>query len=145
MNLFPRLAGIVLTSALLASALAAQEPTLQLEGYAPLQGKFFTEGKAAKVSLKSATMTKLVVTYRPASKVAQTDTLTATGGSVNWTPKAAGLVKLDAYYGADKPVTDVVSVAFAHWFTSGLVVMFVAGVLLFGGAFVSIRALLSRD
>jgi len=118
---------------------------LKLEGYDPEHGKFFREGQPTTISLEGATMTKLVVTYRPASKVSDEDTLEATDGKVTWTPKAAGLVQLDAYYGAKKPVTDVVSVRFAHWFTFGLVVMVVAGVLLFGGAFVSIRALLSRE
>ncbi len=139
--------------ALETQAEASKTPKLILEGYDPTAGKFLVEGQEVRVRVEGGTLTKLTVVYRPKSKVEAKEELgvESADGSLRWAPKDAGLVSLSAEYqtssgkAAEDPVGMLVSVAFASTFTMGLLVMAFAGILLFGGAFVSIRALLRGE
>lgn len=84
----------------------------------------------------------LFVTYRPNSVVAQRDTIRVGGfNSVRWTPKRAGVVRLALPGGANQNV----SVRFTEAPLSGLLILIGAGLILFGGAIFSMRALLSGE
>ena len=82
----------------------------------------------------------LFVTYRPNSVVAQRDTIRIGGfDSVKWTPRKAGVVQISLPGG----VSQNVSVRFTEPPMSGLMILIAAGLILFGGAILSMRALLS--
>lgn len=82
----------------------------------------------------------LFVTYRPNSVLAQRDTIRIGGfDSVKWTPKRAGVVQIALPGGASQNV----SVRFTAPPMSGIAILIVAGLILFGGAILSMRALFS--
>lgn len=81
----------------------------------------------------------LFVTYRPNSVVAQIDTIRIGGfDAVKWTPHRAGVVQLATPGGGSRNV----SVRFTELPLLGLGVLIGAGLILFGGAILSMRALL---
>ncbi len=80
----------------------------------------------------------LVVTYRPNSSIARVDTLVGTRA---WTPRQAGVVKLQAPGGEAQSV----SVRFDRTPASGLFVLIGAGLILFGGAGFAFRKLFEDD
>ena len=81
----------------------------------------------------------LFVTYRPNSVVAQHDTIRIGGfASVKWTPRRAGVVQLATPGGGNRNV----SVRFTELPFVGLAVLLGAGLILCGGAVLSMRALL---
>lgn len=82
----------------------------------------------------------VVTTYRPNSAIPIVDTL-AVGGfaSVRWTPERAGVVRVSVPGGPSRNL----SVRFAALPVSGIVVLIVAGLILFGGAGWAMRMLLS--
>ena len=80
------------------------------------------------------------VVYRPGSVAADTVVLRAEGTTLTFTPTAAGVVNVSA--GDD---AKALSVRFASTPISGLFVMIAAGLILFGGAFFALRALLAQD
>ena len=81
----------------------------------------------------------LFVTYRPNSVVAERDTIRIGGfDSVRWTPKRAGVVRIALPGGAGQNV----SVRFTEAPMIGLAVLVGAGLILFGGAVLSMWALL---
>lgn len=82
----------------------------------------------------------LIVTYRPNSSIPIEDRLlTNEQGSAAWTPRYPGVVALAT---PDGP-TQNVSVRFLTTPWSGVVVLTLAGVILFGGIVVSFRKLFS--
>lgn len=87
----------------------------------------------------SAPADYIVVTYRPNSIVAQRDTIRIGGfESVKWTPARAGVVRIGLPDGAAQNV----SVRFTGIPLSGLLILIVAGTILFGGAVFAMRKLL---
>jgi hypothetical protein len=77
----------------------------------------------------------ITATYRPNSEVAEIDTvgITDAGGKVTWTPSAAGIVTLAAQENEGISCELTVSVRFRRIPVPGLVVMLLAGMILFGG------------
>jgi hypothetical protein len=82
------------------------------------------------------------IEYRPNSQVVRYDTLRATqpATTFEWTPRKAGVVRLSTP-GASRNV----SVRFAGLSGSGLAVMIVAAILLFGGATFAFRILFKDE
>ena len=130
--------------ALITAALPAQETKAwSLEGYDASKGEFYVEGKEARLRWLGPATAKLSAVYRPESEVPESEALTPDAeGRVSWKPKTAGLVQLLATLDDKSTVKALVSVRFASTFSIGLVVMVLAALILFGGAFFSIRALL---
>lgn len=90
----------------------------------------------------SAPVDTVLVTYRPNSAVARRDTIRIGGfESVKWTPAQAGVVQIRLTDGTAQNV----SVQFARLPLSGVLVLLVAGCILFGGATFAMRKLLSDD
>ncbi len=83
----------------------------------------------------------LLVTYRPNSGIAYEEVVLASGGTATWTPSRAGVVALATPAGASQNV----SVRFDRTPMSGLIILILAGIVLFGGAGFAMRALLSDD
>ena len=124
----------------------AQEITLTAADGAQLE--FPVEGKPCRVA-SFGDAVALRVTYRPNSKTIEAVTLTPTAaGDFEWTPKAAGLAMLELVPSEAEDAKAIakktVSVRFDGLSVVGLFVMIFAALFLFGGAFISIRALL-RD
>jgi hypothetical protein len=124
-----------------------------------LESKFPTVGKAEAVTLTGAddpAALRLRVVYRPNSETSVKKTLGAfdAEGRISWTPKAPGLTVLEAIRpdGKDKSGKDKfksvtklkVATCYARTPVRGLVVMILAGILLFGGAAVSLWMALRR-
>ena len=131
----------------------AQDEKFQLDGYAPAEGLFWVEGVQARFRHLGDPALRLKVVYRPNSKVARgVQVARGAEGWVTFVPEAPGLLRLAAYevVGVDDKGEEkhkeldkkVVSVRFAGAGLLGISIMVLAGILLFGGAFVSIRALL---
>jgi hypothetical protein len=80
----------------------------------------------------------LRVTYRPNAQTASQEELPARGGELRWVPRDAGIVELQALAldAAEAPAmaTARVAVRYGGFPASGLLVMSIAGLLLFGGA-----------
>lgn len=116
---------------------------LALAGLAPTAAAQYTlsaprlyVGEPVTVTLPQAVQA-LEVTYRPNSSIATTETLTPAGGlTVEWTPTQAGVVRLSSAAAGGQNV----SVRFQETPTSGLLVLILAGTILFGGAaFASVK------
>ncbi len=77
----------------------------------------------------------LAVTYRPNSEVSHVDTLGRADetGVLMWTPQDAGIATLSAAVGDAAPCELIVSVRFRGIPVAGVIVMVVAGLILFGG------------
>ena len=84
----------------------------------------------------------LILVYRPRSSVAERDTLRADAPTTTfqWVPEEAGVVSIVTPAG-----TKNVSVRYPGLSTSGLIVMVIAGGLLFGGAAFAFRLLFQED
>lgn len=82
---------------------------------------------------------ELLVTYRPNSGISVSETVPVSGTAATWTPSRAGVVALATADGATRNV----SVRFDETPISGLLILIVAGLVLFGGAALAMRALLS--
>jgi hypothetical protein len=85
----------------------------------------------------------LRVTYRPNSQTSHQETLPLVGGRLEWTPRDAGIVRLEVL-GADQSQLHSrnVAVRFGAFPASGIAVMVIAATLLFGGAALSMFLLL---
>lgn len=80
----------------------------------------------------------VTVTYRPGAISAVTESFGPSGAVFEFTPDRAGVVSVAA-----GEATQSLSVRFQSAPLSGLLVMIAAGLILFGGAAISMRALLS--
>lgn len=82
--------------------------------------------------------TLLIVAYRPNSSVVRRDTLRAAAptDAFEWTPARAGVVALSTSTGSRN-----VSVRFRTFSWRGLIVMLLAGAILFGGVVFAFRVL----
>ena len=116
--------------ALLAAPAAAQD-VVSVEPAAPVRGE------PVRVTF-SEPVDSVTVTYRPGAVTARTETFTPGATSFEFTPRRAGVVAVAAGDAATS-----LSVRFTRAPLPGLLVMIVAGLILFGGAAVSMRALLA--
>lgn len=104
-----------------------------------LPEKYPVEGKPTTITL-SQPVDEITFTYQPAAPIARTVTLKTNGAmQVPWTPERAGIVSIKA--GAEQKD---VSVRFAGTPVPGVLIFLFAGLVLFGGATVCLRALFAR-
>jgi len=115
---------------LLAAPLAAQS-VVSVEPAAPVRGE------PVRVTF-SEPVDSVTVTYRPGAISARTETFTPGAASFEFTPQRAGVVSV-----ASGSASKSLSVRFTKAPLPGLVVMILAGLILFGGAAISLRALLA--
>ena len=115
---------------LLAAPLAAQD----VVSITPEQP---TRGEPVTVTF-SEPVDSVTVTYRPGAITAHTETFAPGAASFEFTPTRAGVVSVAAGDAAQS-----LSVRFRGAPISGIIVMVLAGLVLFGGAAVSLRALLA--
>ncbi len=96
-------------------------------------------GEAVTIQLESPA-SKLIVAYRPNSSVVRRDTLIMKEPTTTfeWTPATAGVVALST-----PAASRNVSVRFRGFSWSGLLVMLLAGLILFGGVIFAFRVLFS--
>jgi hypothetical protein len=97
-------------------------------------------GEAVTISLDQPE-TQVVIAYRPNSSVVRRDTLRSDGptSEFSWTPQKAGVVALST-----SSASRNVSVRFEGFSYPGLVVMLLAGGILFGGVIFAFRVLFSK-
>lgn len=87
-------------------------------------------GEPVEVTLPSG-VDSLMVTYRPSSSISRTEIIPVGGAPVvEWTPAQPGVVRLAAEDGSAVNV----SVRFQQIPAAGVVVLLLAGTILFGGA-----------
>lgn len=122
---------LLLLAAFAAAPLAAQE----IVGVTP---EIPVRDEPVRVTF-SAPVDTATVTYRPGAITATTETFTPGSATFEFTPSRAGVVSV-----AGGDATRNLSVRFQSAPTSGVLVMLFAGLILFGGAGVALRALL-RD
>lgn len=143
---------LLVWSGILLTPVAGQGRKLQIQGWVA-DRPYLVEGKATEIrgGPEQGRLASLTVIYRPGSKVeSKPESVTVTSdGTATWIPRAPGLAKLIAKIepaGGGEPIEheEIVSVRFETAISFGLFVMVAAGLILFGGAFLSIRALLRR-
>ena len=122
---------LLLLLVLLAASASAQD----VVSIAPDQP---TRGELVTVTF-SAPADSVLVTYRPGAVTATTETFTPGTATFEFTPSRAGVVSVSAPGGGSQSL----SVRFAGTPLSGLLVMILAGLILFGGAGIALRTLLS--
>jgi hypothetical protein len=137
----------VLTATLLA-ALAAAAPAAAVEiviaSDSPLRGEpvavTVTDGGAPVAGAR------VEAHYRPNSQTASREELAPTGadGRTEWTPHLAGIVTLAVLdpEGGAPPASVNTAVRMGYFPASGIAVMVIAGLLLFGGAAIGMTMLL---
>jgi hypothetical protein len=127
-----------------------------IQGHEDAKGTvFLTQGERYEVTgpLKlegAAQLQKVEFEYRPGSKVARRKSLEAESPGVYLlTPEEPALGKVIATYqnpdSSHQKLQRSVAIRFDSTLPLGLIVMIVAGIVLFGGASLSIRALLNQD
>lgn len=119
-------------AALLLPALASAQGTVSFSTDPVVQGQ--------PVTLRfSEPADSVMLTYRPNSDLASTDAVALGGATAyEWTPREAGLVRITTPGG----VAQSVGVRFTGLPVSGLLVLVVAGLVLFGGAAFALFTLL---
>ena len=132
------LLGVIALATLAAPAAGAVEIALS-DDY-PLRGEPVT----VTLSGDDATAVRaLRVTYRPNSQTLHEETLAVAAGAVEWTPRDAGIVRLEALDGDQAALqTRNAAVRFGRFPAPGIAVMSLAAALLFGGAALAMVALL---
>jgi hypothetical protein len=113
----------------------------QLQANIQLSDETPVKGESVAIQLDEP-VSQVIVTYRPNSLVAKTDTLRQEEPQqlFSWTPKWAGVVSLSTESSSKN-----VSVRFAGIAWSGIVVMAVAALFLFGGVAFAFSVLFSED
>ena len=114
----------------LAASVAAQD-IVSVEPDAP------TRGQPVRVTF-SQPVDSVTVTYRPGAVTATTATFAPRAATFEFVPERAGVVSV-----ASGGASQSLSVRYIGVPLGGLVVMILAGLILFGGAALSMRALLS--
>lgn len=125
----------------MASATGAFASSLTIDPPYPLRGD------SAQLQVDdAASELEVTVTYRPNSRTAVTDSLgtVAPGATLSWAPRIAGLAQLEARDGDQIVASRAVSVRAGSFAISGLLIMTMAFVLLFGGAAAGFLLLLRR-
>ena len=99
-------------------------------------------GRSVRITLPAPDDT-LTVTYRPNSSIDVVEHVAPAAGSttLTWTPQRAGVVQLATSDGASQDV----SVRFSTPPISGILVLTLAGLILFGGAVFAFRKLFAPD
>ena len=120
----------LLLFALLATPAGAQD-IVSVEPAAP------TRGEPVTVTF-SAPVDSVTVVYRPGAVTATTETFTPNSAAFTFSPSKAGVVSVAGGDG-----TQSLSVRYVGTPLAGLIVMVLAGLVLFGGASLALRALLS--
>lgn len=121
----------LLLALIIAAAPASAEITSSTD--APVRGQAIQLTFAEPIN-------SFTVTYRPGAVTAHDEVVSVPNArTVSWTPQRAGVVKIAA--GDD---TKNLSVRFTGAPATGILVMLVAGIILFGGAGLSLRMLLSN-
>lgn len=115
---------------LVAAPLAAQD-VVRVEPEAPVRGE------PVRVVF-SEPVDSVRVTYRPGAITAHVETFTPGAATFEFVPERAGVVAVAA-----GEASQSLSVRFQGTPLSGIVVMVLAGLVLFGGAAVALRALLA--
>lgn len=101
------------------------------------EGALVVRGQPIEVTLPSPTPDTLRVVYRPSAAISHTDVLLTQGAATyTWTPSTAGVVRLAAGGTAQN-----VSVRYVRPPLSGIMVLLIAGFILFGGAIYALRKL----
>lgn len=127
--------GVIFIALLLAlSATPMAAVTIVTDDHYPIVG----EATTVSVEDETGPMEGAIVQveYRPNSSTARTETLDPTdeSGITSWTPAGAGLARISVI-GPDGPTgTVAVSVRYTGFEPSGIVIMLLAGLFLFGGA-----------
>ena len=116
---------------LLAAAPLAAQDIVEVTPEAPVRGE------PVRVTFSESVDT-VRVTYRPGAISAHTETFTPGAAAFEFTPERAGVVSVAAGESSRS-----LSVRFQRAPLSGVVVMILAGLILFGGAALSLRALLA--
>ena len=116
--------------ALLAAPAGAQE-IVSVTPEAP------TRGEPVTVTF-SAPVDSVTVTYRPGAVTATTETFTPGASTFTFSPEKAGVVQV-----ASGDASQSLSVRYVGTPIGGLIVMILAGLILFGGAGIALRTLLS--
>ena len=120
----------LLLLAVLAAPVGAQE-IVSVTPEAP------TRGEPVTVTF-SAPVDSVAVTYRPGAVTATTETFTPGAATFTFSPEKAGVVQV-----ASGDASQSLSVRYIGTPLGGLLVMILAGLILFGGAAVALRALLA--
>ena len=137
---------VVISTVALSAAAVGAEPTPSIA----IAESVPTQGEAVIIVLREP-VGRLEAVYAPNSKVSRRQALEPLAKdprSYSWTPERAGIVTLEAYplAGASaegKPIaTKKLSVAFDGSPVAGVLIMLVAGVILFGGAFLTLRSIM---
>lgn len=138
----------LLLAAVVAAPAAASKPEAKPEAKLSLTDRFPTVGKATTILVPPGA-DEVKVVYSPGSRVERTDTIAVPKLTrppqgrpyqVVWRPARPGVVQLSAAGQSIK-----VSVRFEGVPSSGIGIMLFAGLILFGGAAVSLRALLREE
>lgn len=116
---------------LLAAPLAGAQDVVEVVPEAPVRGE------TVRITF-SEPVDSVTVTYRPGAVSAVTETFTPGAATFEFTPDRAGVVSV-----AGGGTAKSLSVRFRSAPLGGLLVMVVAGLILFGGAALSLRALLA--
>jgi hypothetical protein len=83
----------------------------------------------------------LIVTYRPGSNISHAEYIPLTNGSYTWIPESAGIISLSTPGGPSQTI----SVRFETLPLSGLIMLIVAGSILFGGAIAASIRLFGKE
>lgn len=90
--------------------------------------QLFTAGQTTTIHTNGAKQLNII--YRPGSNISQTKTVKVTAASYEWVPQKAGIFAITTPNGPSQTV----SVSFGSFPVIGLIVLLVAGSILFGGA-----------
>lgn len=124
----------------IALAVLVSMPLSAIAGPVGIQDKKPLRAGNASTLVTDDVVEEITVTYSPSSNVAQTEVVKANGTKlVLWRPQRPGVVSIAAP--GHEPKTH--SVRFDGVPLSGVIIMMLAGFILFGGAFISLRALLA--
>ncbi len=108
---------------------------IEIEPYPPIKG--------TNVYIKFDTpITEVDIVYRPNSRTSKNEKIQVSppARKVSWVPKDAGLAMVKVTTESNT-ITRNISIRFAHFPFSGIIVMVVAGIILLGGASFSIYLL----
>ena len=126
----------LLVAGLAALAMLAAAPPALAQDVVSVEPTLPSVGEPVRITFSEPVETVDVV-YRPGAISAVTETFTPGGAVFEFTPDRAGVVSVTSGDAAQS-----LSVRFRSAPLSGLVVMILAGLILFGGAAIAMRALL---
>lgn len=134
---------VTLVVGLISVTTASADSSIVLRNLYPVEGER-TELYVQDDDGNSVSGAEVMATYRPGSSVENTTTVGTTGrsGHMTWIPSTAGIVTISATWeteaGDTVTTTANVSVKFRSTPAGGLLIMFLAGLLLVGGSAVRI-------